>query len=277
MVTGSVVTPDFFRAMRIQLVSGRTFAANDVRSAPWVVIINETFAHTLFRGREPLGRTVYIGSREATVIGVVRDVKQTTMMDGPEPQFYQTQSQAAWDGLTFVLRLRDGVDPASVIAPARAALRRQDALLPLYRVTTLEATLEQALLSERTFRTLLQGFALVALVLAVAGMYGVTSFFVAQRIPEMGVRLALGAMPASLMAMILRQGLVLAGLGAMIGLSVAAAAAKFLTSMLYGVSALEPPAYLFAAGLLVLSALVACIGPALRALRVEPLMALRSE
>jgi putative ABC transport system permease protein len=277
MVTGNVVTPDFFSTLRIPLVGGRMFTAADTRSAPWVVVINETFARELFRGREPLGRTVHIGTRDATVIGVVKDVKQTTMMDGPEPQFYQAQSQAAWDGLTFVLRLREGIEMATVINPARAMLRRLDPVMPLYRTTTLKSVLENALESQRMFRTLLQGVALVALVLAVAGMYGVTSYFVAQRIPELGIRLALGAMPASLMAMILRQGMVLAGVGALFGLSVAVAAAKFLTTMLYGVSPLEPMSYLLAAGLLGCSAIVACIGPALRALRVEPLVALRSD
>ena len=277
MITGNVVTPDFFSTLGIRFVSGRTFTAADTRTAPRVIIINETFARELLPGREALGSIVYEGSNTTTVIGVVKDVKQTTMMDAPEPQFYQAQSQAAWDGLTFVMRLRRGIELTSVIAPARAKMRAMDPVTPLYSFATLQNALDASLQSQRTFRALLQGFALVALVLAVAGMYGVTSYFVAQRIPEMGIRLALGAMPGSLMAMIIRQGMVLAGLGALVGLSAAAAAAKFLTTMLYGVSALEPLAYLFAAGLLVLSAVVACIGPALRALRVEPLVALRSD
>lgn len=277
LVTGNVVTPGFFATLGIPIVRGRTFSAADTRSAPWVVVINETFARELFRGRDPLGRTVHIGTRDATVVGVVKDVKQTTMMDAPEPQFYQAQSQAAWDALTFVVRLRDGIALSTVINPARAKLRGLDPVMPLYRATTLQSVLESALESQRMFRTLLQGFALVALVLAVAGMYGVTSYFVAQRIPEMGIRLALGARPGSLMAMIMRQGIMLAAVGALVGLSVAVAAARFLTTMLYGVSPQEPMSYLFAAGLLGLSAIVACIGPALRALRVEPLVALRSD
>jgi predicted permease len=277
MVTGSVVTPDFFSTLRIQFVSGRTFAESDRRGAPWVVVINETFAREYFPGREPLGRTVHLGSRDATVIGVVRDVKQTTLMDAPEPQFYQAQSQAAWDVLTFVMRLRDGTPPATVVTAARSILRGLDPLLPLYRTTSMDQILENALTSQRMFRTLLQGFALVALILAAAGMYGVTSFYVAQRIPELGIRLALGARPGSLTTLILRQGAVLAGIGALAGLAGALVAARLLSTLLYGVSPGEPLTYMFAAGLLGLTTLIACIGPARRATTVEPLVALRSE
>jgi predicted permease len=277
MVTGNVVTPDFFRTLGIQFVSGRPFAPSDRQGAPRVVIINETFARQFFPGREPLGRTVFEGSNETTVIGVVRDVKQTTFMDAPEPQFYQAQSQAAWDALTFVLRVRDGVQTAPIITEARRIMRGIDPLMPIYRTTRLDRVIENALLSQRTFRTLLQGFALIALVLAAAGMYGVTSYYVAQRIPELGIRLALGAQPGSLMNLVLRQGMVLALIGAFAGLSGAAAAARALSTMLYGVQPDEPTLYLVGVLLLAVTSLAACLGPALRALRVEPLVALRSE
>jgi predicted permease len=277
LVTGNVVTPDFFETLGIPFVSGRTFGASDQRGAPWVVVINETFGRDLFPGRDPLGRTVHVGSRDATVIGVVRDVKQTTLMDGPEPQFYQPQSQLAWEALTFVVQLRDGTAPASATRAARGILRQLDPLLPLYRATTLDAILESALTSQRMFRTLLQGFALVALILATAGMYGVTSYFVAQRIPEMGIRLALGARPGSLVALIVRQGMVLAAIGAVVGLAGAFAAARLLATLLYGVSAGEPQTYLLAAGLSAVTTVLACLAPARRAMTVEPLTALRSE
>jgi ABC-type antimicrobial peptide transport system permease subunit len=207
---------------------------------------------------------------------VVRDVKQTTLMDGPEPQFYQPQSQLAWEALTFVVQLRDGTAPASATRAARGILRQLDPLLPLYRATTLDAILESALTSQRMFRTLLQGFALVALILATAGMYGVTSYFVAQRIPELGIRLALGARPRSLVALIMRQGMVLAAIGAVVGLTGAFVAARLLATMLYGVSAGEPMTYLLAAGLSAVTTVLACLVPARRATTVEPLTALRS-
>jgi putative ABC transport system permease protein len=211
------------------------------------------------------------------VIGVVRDVKQTTLMDAPEPQFYQAQSQAAWDALTFVLRLRDGTMPQPVMLQARDVLRGLDPLLPLYRSMALDQVLEDAVSSQRTFRTLLQGFALIALLLAAAGMYGMTSYYVSQRIPELGIRLALGARPRALMGLILKQGAVLAGIGAVAGISGAVLAAKVLSSMLYGVSATEPSTYVSSILLLTVTSLLACLGPARRALRVEPLVALRSE
>ena len=189
------------------------------------MILNETFARQFFPGREALGRKVFEGDREKTVIGVVRDVKQTTLMDAPEPQFYQAQSQAAWDGLTFVVRVRDGIETGPVIAEARRILRGIDPLTPLYRTSSMEQVLDDALTSQRMFRTLLQGFALIALILAAAGMYGITSYYVAQRIPELGIRLALGAQPGSLMRLVLRQGVVLALIGAFAGVNAAPTAA----------------------------------------------------
>jgi len=276
MVTGNVVTPDFFRTLDIRFVSGRTFAASDRLNAPRVLIINETFARQFFPGREPLGRTVYEGS-ESTVIGVVRDVKQTSLMDAPEAQFYMPQSQKAWDDLTFVIRVRDGVQTAPIMTEARRIMRGIDPLLPLYRTRAMDQVLVNALTSQRMFRTLLQGFALIALVLAAAGMYGITSYYVAQRIPELGIRLALGARPSSLLRLVLRQGAVLAIIGAFAGLTAAVAAARVLSNMLYGVAADEPSVYLVAIGLLSLTTIVACIGPALRATSVEPLTALRAE
>jgi predicted permease len=277
MVTGNVVTPDYFKALGIRFIAGRTFTDADRRSAPRVVIINETFARQFFPGREALGRKVFEGDREKTVIGVVRDVKQTTLMDAPEPQFYQAQSQAAWDGLTFVVRVRDGIETGPVIAEARRILRGIDPLTPLYRTSSMEQVLDDALTSQRMFRTLLQGFALIALILAAAGMYGITSYYVAQRIPELGIRLALGAQPGSLMRLVLRQGVVLALIGAFAGVNAAVGAASVLSNMLYGVAANEPMVYAIAIGLLSLTTLVACIGPAVRATSVEPLTALRSE
>jgi ABC-type antimicrobial peptide transport system permease subunit len=198
-------------------------------------------------------------------------------MDAPEPQFYQAQSQAAWDALTFVLRVREGVPAAPIIAEARRIVRRLDPLMAIYRTQPMDQILENAITSQKMFRTLLQGFALIALVLAAAGMYGITSYYVAQRIPELGIRLALGAQRGSLLRLVLRQGAVLALIGAVAGLNAAIAAASVLSRMLYGVGAGEPVVYASAIGLLSLTTLVACLGPAVRATRVEPLTALRAD
>ena len=277
MVTGNIVTPDFFKVLGIRFISGHTFTESDRLDQPWSMIINETFARQFFPGQSALGRTVYEGSGVATVIGVVRDVKQTTLMDTPEPQFYMAHSQKPWDALTFVMRTREGVPTAPIIAEARRIVRRLDPLMAVYRSTAMDQVLKDALTSQRMFRTLLQGFAVIALLLAAAGMYGVTSYHVAQRIPELGIRLALGAHPVSLMAMILRQGAVLAGIGAVVGIGGAAVAARILSAMLYGVSPSEPSVYLLAISLLALTMILACLGPARKATKVEPLVALRSE
>lgn len=277
MVTGNVVTPGFFRALRIGLVRGRLLSEADRAGAQPVMVINETFERQLFRGADAVGKTVHQGSTDVVVVGVVRDVKQTSLMDAPEPQFYRTQAQMAWEALSFVVRLRDGSGSSAVIDEARRLLKRLDPTLPLYRALPLTELLGRAVTSQRMFRTLLQGFALAALLLATAGIYGVTSYYVTQRMSEMGIRLALGATRTRLVALVVRQAAVLALVGTGIGLAGAFLAARVLAGLLYGVRAEEPLVYAIGALVLSVTAVVACLGPARRATAVDPMVALRAE
>ena len=277
MVTGNVVTPDYFRALRIGLVRGRLLTEADRDGAQPVMVINETFERQLFGGADAIGRTVNEGSTDVVVVGVVRDVKQTSLTDAPEAQFYRTQAQKAWEALTFVVRLRDESGSSAVIDEARRLVKRLDPGLPLYRTLPLVELMERAVASQRMFRSLLQGFALVALVLATAGIYGVTSYYVAQRMAEMGIRLALGAPRARLLGLVVRQAAALAVVGVFIGLAGAVMGARVLAGILYGVSAGDPQVYALGAVMLGATALAASLGPARRAIAVDPMTALRAE
>lgn len=276
LVTGSVVTPDYFQALRIGLVRGRVFTDDDRANGQPVVVINESFERELFGGQPAVGRIVHQGSTDALVIGVVRDVKQVSLTDAPEPQIYFPQSQKAWERVTLTVRAPQGM--ASTLVPqAREILKRLDPSLALYRAAPLTQLMENAVAAERMFRTLLQGFAAVALVLAMAGIYGVTAYWVAQRLPEMGIRLALGARPRAIFGLVVRQGAILTVIGTAIGLLSAYWAARVLARMLYGVTATDPLVYVVGAGVLLVTAVVACAGPARRATAVDPMVSLRSD
>jgi len=277
LITGNVVTPEYFRALGIELVRGRAFTDADRLGAQHVVLINERFERELFHGSNALGRIVHLGSRDAVVVGVVRDVKQTSFTDAPEPQLYQPQSQVAWDDLTFAVRLSGGMTGTALFEHARRIVGRIDASMPLYRPVLLTDVLHRAVTAQRMFRTLLLGFALIALVLAIAGIYGVTSYYVAQRLPDMGIRLALGARPGALLSLVLRQGATLVAVGLAAGLAGAAIAVRFLSRLLYDVRADESIVFVSAAAVLALTTLMACLVPARRATRADPMVTLRSE
>lgn len=276
LVTGNVVTPDYFRTLRIGLVRGRYLANADRAGAPPVIVINESFERELFHGQDAIGKIVHRGSTDVTVVGVVRDVKQTRLSDAPEPQFYHANAQEPWDDLTILMRVAGG-DPAAVIAPARAVLKGLDAQMPATRAVPLTTLIESAVATQKTFSVLLLTFAGIALLLATAGVYGVTAYYVAQRTSELGIRMALGAQSHRLLALVAAQALGLAAIGMVVGLLGAALAARGLTRMLYGVSAGEPAIYLAAAAAMAVASVGACIGPARRAVCVDPMIALRAE
>jgi predicted lysophospholipase L1 biosynthesis ABC-type transport system permease subunit len=238
------------------------------------MVINETFERQFFKGADAVGKIVNEGTTDVIVVGVVRDVKQTSLMDGPEPQFYMPQAQKAWEALTFVIRGEQGL---AVIEEARRLVKQIDPTLPIYRALPLTELMNRAVMSQRMFRTLLRGFAVVAVVLATAGIYGVTSYWVAQRMSEMGIRVALGAPRARLLGQVLRQAAALVLLGTALGLVGAFGAARGLAGLLFGVRAEEPLLYAVGATVLAVTAVVASLGPARRATAVDPAMVLRAE
>ena len=284
-----LATPDYFGTMRIELVRGRGFTAEDRRGTPLVMIINETLAREAFPGQDPIGRRIACceagpngdpGWKE--VIGVARDVRAVGLDQDPMPEFYLPMLQApeaawTWTDRTMTLAVRASGDAVTLMAPLRRAIAEVDPSLPLYQLGTMQGRVTDSLAQSRFSTMLLTVFGVIALALAAIGVYGVISYGVAQRTQEIGIRMALGARHGDVLAMVVRHGAALAGLGLLVGLAAALALSGLLESLLYQVSPTDPPT--FAVGLAVLSvvAVLAAALPARRAARTDPMVALRTD
>lgn len=275
IITGTIATPGYFAALRVHLLSGRTFNASDDANAPKVMVINQTFAHRYWPHGDAVGHQVNTGIGDATVVGVVQDVKQATIFGAPEPQFFRPYAQDPWTRAVFAIRARG--DLAQVAASARRVVRSIDPTMPIFNVQTLEDVFDRATLTTRSLSRLLVAFAGIALLLAATGLYGLISFLVERRTRELGLRVALGAEPSRVAAMVVRQACALAAIGAFLGFGGATLAATWLSSMLYGVTAREPSVYVAAAVILGAASLAASYAPARRASRADPMEALRAE
>ncbi len=273
MVPGNSVTPGYFDAMGIPLVRGRAFTPADAADAPPVLVVNESFAQRFWPDGDALGRLVQDGGDHATIVGIVRDVK-ITLTESPGPQFYRPLTQKPITTLTFVVRAPTG-DPTRFTSDLRRIVHDIDPTLPIYNITTARDMVDQQFAGRRTFESLMIAFGFIALLLATMGVYAVTSFFVSQRTQELGLRVALGADPARLLALVLRSSARMAIAGALVGLGGASLAARWLSHTLYGVGTGNPAIYVVAAGLLAAGTLVASIGPASRAARADPMTTLR--
>jgi len=275
-----VVTPGYCQTMGIALRSGRLLDEHDTAGAPPVVLLGESLARRQFPGQDPIGRRVHVGPLNRpwyTVIGVVGDVKQASLSASQADAVYMTPAQSwfADDALSLVVRSHDDV---TALAPAiKKAIWSVDKDQPIVRVAMMD-TLLAASESQRRFAMIVfEAFALVALLLAATGIYSVLAGGVTERMREIGVRSALGASPGDILALVVRQGMRLTGLGVAIGLIGAAAASRALVSLLFGVSLLDPVTYLGVIALLAGASAIACWVPAWRAARVDPANTLRAE
>ncbi len=269
----NMVSPEYFETMGLRLLRGRGFGATDVDGQPGVVIINERLAAE-FGDVDPIGRRINLGDW-VTVVGVVSDARRASLEVAPKPNVYLPYEQFTLPFMSVVIRT-DGA-PSAVASAVKTAVRELDPDLPVETVRTIEQIIESSTGQPR-FRTfILVAFAALALLLAAVGIYGLVSFSVSQRTSEMGVRLALGASPAQVGALVLRQGLGLAALGVLIGVAAAATSARLLASVLYDTSATDPVVYGGLALLLLSIAALACYVPARRAMRVDPMRALRAD
>ncbi|HWF84360.1 MAG TPA: ABC transporter permease [Vicinamibacterales bacterium] len=275
------VTPGYFETMRIPLRSGRLLDAHDISGAPRAALINESFAKRRFPGRDPIGQRIRFGPDEGewyTIAGVTGDVKQASLAMGEEDAVYVTMPQWHWVDNVMSLVVRARADNAAALAAAvRNAIWSIDKDQPIARVATMDDLLEKSEANRRFALILFEAFGLVALVLAAIGIYGLLSGGVAERMREIGVRSALGASRGTIVALVVRQGMTLAGAGVLIGLAGAAIASRAIVTLLFGISRLDPVTYLGVIALLITAAMMACCLPAWRAAQIDPASTLRAE
>ncbi|MGH9476153.1 MAG: ABC transporter permease [Terriglobales bacterium] len=270
------VSPEFFRATGTPLDAGRGFTDADLASGRHLVVLNETLARHFWPQGGAVGRSVVFpgGSRApATVVGVAADGKYHTLDEAPRPYFYELQAVAS----PASLLMHVAGDPQAFIGPVRAKLQKLDPNLLNTDIETGAEFMQAPLFTARMIGVLLAGFGLLALLLAVVGLYGVMATTVARRTREFGIRLALGADAGALLRLVLSQGLRLAGWGILAGVILAALLTRSMTALLYGMSPADPVSYIAAAALLLVVTALASLVPALRAARVDPLRALRQE
>jgi len=278
LVESCTVTPNYFRTMRIPLLSGRDVAETDTPEVPLVAVINETMARRFWPHQDAVGKRFRHSNPDAkwiTVIGVVGDVREFGLAEPAIPEAYYPESQGTYAGLALVVRAAN--DPQAQVPAIRHALHDLDKDLPWYGIQTLPEMVSQSSREKRFVALLLALFAAVALALASVGIYGVVSYSVSQRTREIGIRMAFGAEVRNVLGMVLAEvsRLVCAGVAA--GLLVAWALSRYLTSILYGVRATDLASYALAALLMTAVALLACLVPARRATKVDPMVALRYE
>jgi putative ABC transport system permease protein len=279
LVEFSYVMPGYFHTLGVPSLAGRTFTSADSAGAPRVAVINETLARHFWPHESPLGKrfTQSKPPQWIEVVGVVGDVRQSwSLANPPLPEAYFPYAQwAEYDDLYLVVRT--ALDPASLIRSVRAQLLSLDPDLPAYHVETMEQIRAARAAAPRFRGVLMTLFALVALTLAATGIYGVMAYTVSQRTHEIGVRMALGAVPRKLLRMVVSQGMALTFVGVAAGLAGAFALTRFLASFLYGVLPTDPGTFVGASLLLVGVATLACYIPARRATKVDPMVALRYE
>jgi putative ABC transport system permease protein len=273
-----IASPEYFEAMGLTVLSGRTFTAQDVKDAPHVTLIDEEFARRYWPGEEAVGKRIKTGRDDPpiTVVGVVRRVKMDGLnQDSNRVQSYYPFRQLTSGGMTMVVKT--DADPMNLVSGVREQVLAIDPDQPVYNINTMDQLRSDSIAPDRLNLMLLASFAAVALILAGVGIYGVTAYSVTQRTHEIGIRMALGARQSDVLGMVMRQGMKLAIIGLAIGLAGAWLATRAMTSLLFGVSATDPLTFAVISAVLFGVALGACFVPARRATRVDPMIALRYE
>jgi predicted permease len=278
-----VVGGRYFEAMGIPLLQGRAFGEQDTRESQRVVIVDEHMAAQLWPGQDPIGRRIRTGGFDVTpdtpwmtVIGVAGRVKQDSLDGDPRMAYYRYHGQSPARAMNIVVRAADG-EPAALGSAVRHAIRTLDPDLPIYKMRAMDERVSDALAERRFAMLLLTVFALLALVLAAVGVYGVLAYLVAQGTRELGIRLALGATPGALARLVVWQGVSVALAGVVLGLAGAFALTRFMRALLFGVAASDPVTFALIASALGVVALLASYLPARRAAAVDPLVSLRME
>jgi putative ABC transport system permease protein len=271
------VSTGYFRALAIPLLEGRLFKAGDTAEAPLVAVVNSSLARRSFPSRSALGQKITITSfgsgKYRTIVGVVADVKQHGLQAEAGPGLYYPLGQAARGEGTLLIRTAG--DPTRMIGDLRATVRALDPEQPLAQVQTLEQVHGELLAPSRLTTTLLLLFAVLAFVITITGVSGVTAFFVSERRQEIGVRLALGARQGDVLWLVLRQGVELVAAGLVVGGAAALGLGRLFSSLLFGIEPTDPPTFILVPLALLAVVSLACLLPARRAMRVDPVIALR--
>ena len=275
----SVVTPGYFRTMSIPIASGRDFSGHDTFDAPFTALINEALAKQAFPNQDPIGHVIFCGLdtlKPMTIVGVVGNVRQWGPAVPPWPEIYMPYEQHPQTATSLSLMVRTSAAPGAIEEMLRNKLANISPDVPS-RFTTMDAQLSESVSAPRFRALLVAAFAALALILAMAGIYGVMAYSVAERTREIGIRMALGAQTGGVMRLVLGQGMKLVGLGVALGIAGALAASRLLASLLFEVKPADPVAFAAAILALLCVALIANYVPARRATRVDPMIALRYE
>ncbi len=275
------VSPDHFKTMQIPLVAGRDFRPNDEEGAPKVVIVNQTFVKKYFRDGIAVGKHIGMGSNPGTkldweIVGVAKDTRYENLKTDVPDEVYEPYRQMGFS-LGGYVYVRTARDPEQVFGAIRSSVHQMDPNLPVSGMKTLEAQEEESLVTERLVSSLSSAFGFLATLLAAIGLYGVMAYMVAQRTREIGVRMALGAAQRDVVWLVMREVLLLAGIGIAVGLPAAWGLARFVKSELYGIAPTDP--WIMALATIGIAAVAMLSGylPARRATRIDPMLALRFE
>lgn len=269
----NVASPGYFHAIGTPVRMGRTFSEEDGVSGKPVTVISDTFARMFFKTENPLGKRITFWGRTREIVGVVGDIRQIAAQE-PLPTAYVPAAQNPWPYMTIALRTAAG---NTIASPLRQAVRAVDPDQPIFKLQSITDTMSEGLAQPRFDMVLLATFAGMALLLAAVGIYGLMAYWVAQRTPEIGIRMALGARRAAVLRLVLRQGFTLTLCGVAAGILSALTLNRVLSTLLFGVTTTDPATFAGTSLLLIAVALIAIWLPARRATRIDPLVALRYE
>lgn len=274
------VSPEYFQTMKIPLLSGRYYDGRDGADGQKVAIVNQAFAKRFFANSDPIGKRVTFGCEESeglcrTIVGVVGNIRQENITDEVTPEMYLPFAQSRINSVTLFVRTTS--DPLALAKSVRSEVLAIDKNQPVYDVKTLTQRVNEAVAVSRSLMVLFAAFALLALVLGSVGIYGIVSYSVTQRTHEIGIRMALGARAANVLSLIMKNGLTLVLAGIVIGVGSAIGLTRFLATLLFGVEPTDAVTFVMVSAVFFVIAIVAALLPALRATRVDPVIALRSE
>jgi predicted permease len=277
----SLASPGYFAAMRIPLLRGRDFTALDQYNAPGVVIVSDSLVRQVFAGEDPIGRQIVCGldamsGKPMTIVGVVGDVRQEAPDTPPEPTMYMAMEQHPFHANELQVIVRTAGAPGAMVSAMRKTARDLNPEMAV-KFTTMEDMIADSIAAPRFRSFLAATFAVLALLLAMAGIYGVMSYVVTQRTSELGLRMALGAARGDVIGLVLGRAMTLAGVGLVIGAALSLGVSRFLGSLLFGLTATDPATYALALASVAAIALLAAAGPAWHASRIDPMVALREE